>query len=101
MKHPQETVHTKEYLPIILPFILVLLGITFLLTIRMYPNLHFGLVVLVYAILDIGFIFALILSFTSKLRSMKIISILTNSVLFVVSSIWTFLLFAAYGIGGA
>ncbi|WP_338472612.1 hypothetical protein R4Z10_07690 [Niallia sp. XMNu-256] len=90
----------KEFYPIILTLalFLVALFVFFFFNGRIFPNMNLWIPIILYLLIDIGFIVSLILGIRSKNISVKIFSILSNFTFMIPLSIWLFLLLLANGI---
>lgn len=90
----------KEFYPIILTLVLFLVSlfVFFIFNGRVFPNINLWIPILLYILIDIGFIVSLIIGVKSKNKTVKIFSILSNIAFMIPLSIWVFLLLLANGI---
>ncbi|PFD96415.1 hypothetical protein COE15_06060 [Bacillus cereus] len=65
---------------------------------RLYPNTNLQISIVLFSIIDIGFIVALILGIKTKNASIMIFSVISNGIFFILLSIFIFLLLVANGI---
>ncbi|PEY32475.1 hypothetical protein CN354_21055 [Bacillus cereus] len=65
---------------------------------RLYPNTDLQISIVLLAIIDIGFIVALILGVKTKNTSIMIFNVISNGIFFILLSIFIFLLLIANGI---
>ncbi|MGE8206862.1 hypothetical protein ACQKP0_20330 [Heyndrickxia sp. NPDC080065] len=96
MKEHQE--NSKEFHPIILSFVLFLVALFVFFTGRSFPNISLWIHICLYFLIDIGFIVSLILGVKVKNTSVKIFSILLNTIFIIPLSVFLFLLLLANGI---
>ncbi|MCE4048659.1 hypothetical protein [Bacillus sp. Au-Bac7] len=90
----------KGFNPIALTVTLLVLAFIVFSVFRYFPNVHMLVSITLYFIIDIGFIVAMILGIKTKDKPIMVFSIISNSIFFVLLSLFTFLLLVAYGIGG-
>ncbi|MDN4603934.1 MULTISPECIES: hypothetical protein [Paenibacillus] len=84
--------------PILLTVLLVVASIVILMVGRQFPNSNLWVWIILYLIIDIGFIVSMILGIKTKDKPLMVFSILSNTVFFILLSIWIFLLALANGI---
>ncbi|WP_243292160.1 hypothetical protein [Bacillus sp. FJAT-47783] len=86
--------------PIFLTAILFLTAAIFLFLPREVKGTNLWIAVTIYAIIDIGFLVAMIWGIRTKSKAIVVFSVLANSVLFIGVTIFIFLLLATIGIAG-
>lgn len=84
--------------PIIWTISLLIATLLVFVATRLYPNTDLRISILLLAIIDIGFIVTLILGVKTKNASIVIFSTISNSIFFILLSIFIFLLLLANGI---
>ncbi|MBC6971996.1 hypothetical protein H9I32_06015 [Bacillus sp. Xin] len=67
-------------------------------TTKLYPTIDLRISMILFFIIDIGFIIALILGVKTKKTSIVIFSVISNGIFFILLSIFIFLLLIAHGI---
>lgn len=88
----------KEVQPIILTAILVVAALAILLIVRQFPNTNLWISIVLYLLIDIGFLIAMFLGVRTKKMPIILFSMFANSVFFLVLSGFIFLLMLANGI---
>nr|WP_295973253.1 hypothetical protein [uncultured Bacillus sp.] len=100
MKQHQE--NSKDFYPIILTLVLFLAALIVFVMGRLgvFANIGLWLPICLYALIDIGFIVALILGVKSKNVNVKIFSAISNMIFCILISIYLLLLLIAVAIAG-
>ncbi|AYV66320.1 MULTISPECIES: hypothetical protein [Niallia] len=87
----------KEFISIILTLFLFLASIAVFLFVR-GSNLTLWIPISLYLLIDLGLLVSLIIGVQSKNKNIKIFSILSNIILLIPITIWTYFLLLANGI---
>ncbi|WP_211655522.1 hypothetical protein [Planococcus alpniumensis] len=88
----------NEAKPIILTMILPVVALAILLIFRQFPNTNLWISIVLYLLIDIGFLVAMFLGIRTKKIPIILFSVLANGVFFLVLSGFIFLLMVANGI---
>ncbi|PAD89414.1 hypothetical protein CHH55_03165 [Niallia circulans] len=87
----------KEFISLILTLFLFLASIAVFLFVRR-SNLTLWIPISLYLLIDLGLLVSLIIGIQSNNKSIKIFSILSNIILMIPITIWTYFLLLANGI---
>ncbi|TRZ38480.1 hypothetical protein CEQ21_24130 [Niallia circulans] len=90
--------NTSKINPLVLTVALIIAAFLVLVLSRVIQNINLWVVIVIYFLIDIGFIVAMVIGIRTKIKPVVIISILGNSVLFVFMTIFVLLLTLAMGI---
>ncbi|WP_369899572.1 hypothetical protein [Bacillus manliponensis] len=93
--------NNQEAKPIILTLFLLIAALLVFFIPRLFPGTSLWVGIILFFIIDVGFIVAFVLGMKSKQRSVKVFSIISNGLLFVFLSTVIYLLLFVKGISGA
>lgn len=88
----------NEVKPIILTVLLIVTALIILFVMRQFPNTDLWISIVLYVIIDIGFLIAMFLGIKTKKMPIIIFSVISNSIFFLLLSIFIFFLAIANGI---
>ncbi|MCI0763624.1 hypothetical protein [Bacillus sp. TL12] len=88
----------KIAIPILWIISLLIATLLVFITTKLYPTINLQISMILFFIIDIGFIIALILGVMTKKTSIVIFSVISNGIFFILLSIFIFLLLIAHGI---
>ncbi|CAM4287392.1 hypothetical protein BAMA_04085 [Bacillus manliponensis] len=83
---------TKTIKPIILTMVLLIAALLVFFIPRLFPGTSLWVGIILFFIIDVGFIVAFVLGMKSKQRSVKVFSIIINGLLFIFLSAIIYLL---------
>lgn len=89
---------TKTIKPIILTMVLLIAALLVFFIPRLFPGTSLWVGIILFFIIDVGFIVAFVLGMKSKQRSVKVFSIIINGLLFIFLSAIIYLLLLANSI---
>lgn len=96
----EEQINKQSKISLILTTVLFVSALLVLFMSRYFPNTDLRIVIVAYGLIDIGFIVSMILGVKTKNFGMKMLSILSNGVFFVATTVFALALAVAYGISG-
>lgn len=88
----------SEVKPIILTVILVVTALIILFVMRQFPNTDLWISIILYVIIDIGFLIAMFLGIKTRKMPIIMFSVISNSIFFLLLSVFIFFLAIANGI---
>ncbi|MGG4264780.1 hypothetical protein [Peribacillus simplex] len=91
----------KEAKPMILTIALVIAALLLFSMGRLFQNVDLWITILLFLLIDIGFIVAMILGIRTRRGSIILISVISNGIFFILLSFFIFLLALANGISEA
>lgn len=101
MKDVTMKTSNKEYMPVILTAILFILSFLVFGVVRLFPNMDLVVGISLLAVIDMGFIVALIMGVKSKKAPVIAFSIIANTIFFLGVTAFIYLLMIANGISEA
>ncbi|MCK2000497.1 hypothetical protein MZM54_03700 [[Brevibacterium] frigoritolerans] len=96
----QKEDNKQAAIPLIMTVVLVIAALLVFFIGRYVQNVDLRISIFLFSLIDIGFLVAMFLGIKTKQYSIRVISVISNGLLFVALALFTFALTLAYGIGG-
>lgn len=96
----EQKANKKAAIPLIMAVVLLMAALLVFFIGRFFPNSDLRISIILFSLIDIGFLVAMIMGTKIYQFGLRVISVISNGIFLVASTLFTLALALAYGIGG-